>query len=156
MSTFEIREDDLSGEQTRALLEYHLGGMRDDSPPGYSFALDLTGLKSSDVTVWSAWDGAILAGVGALKQLNRLHGEIKSMRTAPTHLRRGVGAAILEHIIGVARLRGMNGLSLETGTGQAFEAALSMYRKRGFKKGPAFANYVGSEFNQFLHLDLGA
>ena len=156
MSTFEIREDDLSGDETRALLEYHLIGMRDDSPPGYSFALDLTGLRSSDVTVWSAWDGAMLAGIGALKQLDNQHGEIKSMRTAPTHLRRGVGAALLEHIISVATGRGMTRLSLETGTGKAFEAALSMYRKRGFKKGPAFSDYVGSEFNQFLHLDLDA
>lgn len=154
MSTFEIREDDLSGEDTRALLEYHLSGMRDDSPPGYSFALDLTGLTSADVTVWSAWDGPTLAGIGALKQLDDSNAEIKSMRTAPTYLRRGVGAALLEHIIEVARERGVSRLSLETGTGPAFEAALSMYHNRGFKKGPEFADYVASDFNQFLHLDL--
>lgn len=154
MSTFEIMEDDLTGEDTRALLEYHLSGMRDDSPPGHSFALDLAGLRSPDVTVWSAWDGRTLAGIGALKQLDASIGEIKSMRTAPTHLRRGVGAALLEHIIKVAKERRLNRLSLETGTGDAFEAALSMYRKRGFRKGSAFGDYVGSEFNQFLHLDL--
>ena len=154
MSTFEIREDDLSGEDTRALLEYHLSGMRKDSPPGYSFALDLSGLTSANVTVWSAWDGPTLAGIGALQQLDHKNGEIKSMRTAHTHLRRGVGAALLEHIIQVARERNFSRLSLETGTGPAFEAALSMYHNRGFKKGTAFADYVGSEFNQFLHLDL--
>lgn len=154
MSILEILEDDLTGEDTRALLEYHLSGMRDDSPPGHSFALDLTGLQAADVTVWSAWDGPTLAGIGALKQLDKLHGEIKSMRTAPSHLRRGVGAALLEHIINVARERNLSRLSLETGTGPAFEAALSMYRNRGFRKGDAFAEYAGSEFNQFLHLDL--
>ena len=154
MSTFEIREDDLSGEATQALLAYHLHGMRDDSPPGHSFALDISGLRSADVTVWSAWEDFTLAGIGALKQLDDNSGEIKSMRTAPTHLRRGVGAALLEHIIAAARSRRLSRLSLETGTGPAFEAALSLYRRYGFVNGPAFADYAGSDFNQFLHLDL--
>jgi putative acetyltransferase len=154
MSIFEIRQDDVSGKEVRELLNLHLGSMREDSPPGLSFALDLSGLKAPGVTVWSAWDGATLAGIAALKQLDNHTGELKSMRTASTHLRRGVAAALLEYIINVAQERGLRRLSLETGTGPAFEAALSLYRSRGFAQGPAFADYLGSEFNQFLHLEL--
>jgi len=149
-----IREDDLSGEPTRALLALHLVGMREGSPPGHSFALDPSGLRAPGVTVWSAWVGEAIAGIGALKSLEEGQGEIKSMRTHPDHLRRGVGAALLEHIIGKARRRGMSRLSLETGSGDAFEAALALYRRRGFTNGSAFADYVPSAFNQFLHLDL--
>jgi len=151
-----IREDDLCGEPTRALLALHLAGMRDGSPPGHSFALDLTGLQVPGVTVWSAWMGEAIAGIGALKLLGDGQGEIKSMRTHPDHLRKGVGAALLEHNIGEARRKGVSRLSLETGSGATFEPALALYRRRGFVNGPAFADHVPSSFNQFLHLDLGA
>jgi putative acetyltransferase len=151
---FEIRQDDLSGEAVRALLALHLGGMHQNSPPGHVFALDLTGLKAPNVSVWSVWDGSALTGIGALKELGDGTGEIKSMRTDPRHLRRGVAAALLEHIIGVARQRGLRRLSLETGSGPAFDPALALYRKRGFAGGEAFADYQRSEFNQFLHLTL--
>jgi putative acetyltransferase len=149
-----IREDDLAGEQTRALLAMHLSGMHASSPPGHSFALDLSGLQTPDITVWTAWDGEAVAGVGALKDLGGGAGEIKSMRTHPDHLRKGVGAALLERIVAEAQGRGMARLSLETGSGEAFEPALALYRKRGFRNGGAFADYVRSDFNQFLHLTL--
>lgn len=152
----EIREDDLSGEATRALLALHRAQMRDSSPPEHSFALDVTGLQAPGVTVWSAWDGAAIAGVGALRLLENGQGEIKSMRTHPDHLRRGVAAALLEHIIAEARARGLTRLSLETGSGDAFEPALALYRRRGFVSGAAFGDYAPSTFNQFLHLDLRA
>jgi putative acetyltransferase len=149
-----IREDDLSGEAVRALLALHLAGMQDSSPPGHSFALDLTGLQAPAVTVWTAWDSEALAGVGALKALGDSAGEVKSMRTHPDQLGKGVGAALLEHIIDEARARGYRRLSLETGTGPAFEAALALYRRRGFVEGEAFGDYRSSDFNQFLHLTL--
>lgn len=149
-----IRQDDLSGEATRALLALHLSGMHENSPPGHVFALDLSGLQAPNVTVWSAWDDDAIAGIGALKQLDARSGEVKSMRTHPQHLRKGVGAALLEHIISAARARGLTRLSLETGRGPAFEPALALYRKRGFTDGEAFGDYVRSDFNQFLHLDL--
>ena len=151
---FTIREDELDGEATRALLALHLAGMRDSSPPGQSFALDLSGLQSPDVTVWSAWDDDRIAGIGALKLLGDGEGEIKSMRTHPDHLRRGVGAALLEHIIAEARRRGVQRLSLETGRGDPFEPALALYRRRGFTNGAPFGEYAPSAFNQFLHLQL--
>lgn len=149
-----IREDDLASEPVRALLALHLAGMLADSPPGHSFALDLSGLKVREITFWTVWDGEALAGMGALKALGGGAGEIKSMRTHPDHLRRGVGAAMLEHIVATARARGYGRLSLETGDGPAFEAALSLYRRYGFEFGDVFADYRPSAFNQFMHLDL--
>ncbi|MDO9710256.1 GNAT family N-acetyltransferase [Paracraurococcus lichenis] len=149
-----IREDDLTGEAVRALLALHLAGMHANSPPGHVFALDLSGLQVPEVTVFTAWDEEAIAGVGALKELGDGTAEVKSMRTHPDHLRKGVAAAILEHIIATARARGLGRLSLETGSGPAFEPALALYRRRGFRDGEAFGDYVRSEFNQFLHLDL--
>jgi len=151
---FEIREDDLSGEQTRALLALHLAGMHANSPPGSVFALDLSGLQAPEITVWSVWDGNALLGIGALKVFDGTTGEIKSMRTHPAHLRRGVAAALLEHIIREARRRALTRLSLETGSGPAFEPALALYRSRGFTNGERFGDYTQTPFNQFLHLPL--
>ena len=149
-----IREDDLSGQPTRDLLALHLAGMQETAPPENVFALDLSGLQKPEITVWTAWRSEAVAGVGALKDLGGGVGEIKSMRTHPDHLRAGVGAAILNHIVDAARRRGMTRLSLETGRGPMFEAALALYERHGFEYGAAFADYAPSEFNQFMHLDL--
>lgn len=150
----EIRPDDLSGAPTRALLAFHLQGMQAHSPPGHVHALDLSGLTAPGVSVYTAWIDGDIAGIGALKRLDATSGEIKSMRTHPDHLRKGVAAAILEHLIGEAGAAGLTRLSLETGSGDAFEPALALYRRRGFVNGPAFGGYQASAFNQFLHLDL--
>jgi putative acetyltransferase len=150
----EIREDDLSGAEVQALLALHLAGMHASSPPGTVYALDLSGLKAPEVTVWTAWQGGALLGVGALKSLGAGAGEIKSMRTHPDYLRQGVAAALLDHIIEEARARCWRRLSLETGSGPAFEASLALYRKRGFTDGEAFGGYTPSAFNQFLYMDL--
>ena len=149
-----IREDDLTSPQTLKLVEIHLRGMADTSPPEHCFALDVSGLKGPGVTLWSAWDGEAIAGIGALKELDDGGGELKSMRTHPEHLRKGVGAAILEHIIEKARQRGLRRVFLETGSGEAFEPALELYRRRGFESCGAFSDYVASQFNQFMRLDL--
>lgn len=151
---FDIREDDLSGAPTRALLAIHLAGMQAESPPESVFALDLSGLQQPGICVWTAWDGDSIAGVAALRDLGGGQGELKSMRTHPDHLRRGVAAALLRHIIGQARQRGMTQLSLETGSGPAFDPALTLYRRNGFGNGEAFGDYRASAFNQFLHLSL--
>lgn len=153
-SIFVIREDDLSAPAVRALVALHLSGMHANSPPGGVFAFDLSGLQASGVTVWTAWVGETVAGMGALKEHGGGTGEVKSMRTHPDYLRKGVAAALLEHIINEARARGLKQLSLETGSGTAFEPALALYRKRGFMEGAAFADYVHSDFNQFLHMPL--
>ena len=151
---FVILEDDLSGAPTRALLAHHLAGMRADSPPGSVFALDLSGLQTPDVTVWTVRDGDEIVGVGALRKLADGVGELKSMRTHPDHVRRGVATLLLDHMIAQARARGLTRLSLETGSGPAFAPALSLYRKRGFMVGEAFSDYQRSAFNRFLHLPL--
>ncbi|WP_328799437.1 GNAT family N-acetyltransferase [Sandaracinobacteroides hominis] len=152
--SFRVARDDLTADQTRALLRHHLAGMQASSPPGHSFALDLSGLETPDIRVWTAWEGERLAAIGALKLLDDGNGEVKSMRTHPDFLRRGAGAAVLEAIIAAARDSGCARLSLETGSGDAFEPALALYCKRGFANGEAFAGYEASDFNQFLHLRL--
>lgn len=150
----EIRTDDLSSPPTRALLALHLSGMRANSPAESVFALDLSGLQRPDITVWTAWIGEEIAAVAALRDLGDGSGELKSMRTHPDHLRRGVAASLLDHIIDEAKRRGMKRLSLETGSGPSFDPALALYRRRGFVDGEAFGDYVRSDFNQFLHLAL--
>lgn len=153
-ATYTVREDDLSSEETRSLLAFHLRQMHANSPRGSVFALDLSGLKAPGVTVWTAWLGAQIVSVGALRAFADATGELKSMRTHPDYMRRGAASAMLDHIIGVAKQRGLKQLSLETGSGEAFEPALALYRKRGFQEGDAFADYVRSPFNQFFHLKL--
>jgi putative acetyltransferase len=150
----DIRVDDLSSEATRSLLAYHLQQMHLNSPVGSVFALDLSGLQVPEVTVWTAWREGKIAAVGAMKQLGSTSAELKSMRTHPDHLRQGVAAALLMHMIAVAKQRGIKRLSLETGSGPAFEPALTLYRKHGFVEGEAFADYESSSFNQFFHLQL--
>lgn len=151
---FDIRPADLTDPQTRALLALHLSAMQANSPPEAVFALGLSGLQRPDVQLWTTWDGPDIAGVGALRTLAADHGEIKSMRTHPDHLRRGVAAALLRHIVARARAAGMTRLSLETGSGPAFDPALALYRAHGFTDGEAFGEYRRSDFNQFLHLRL--
>jgi putative acetyltransferase len=151
---FVVREDKLEGEQTRSLLAMHLAELHANSPPGAVFALDLSGLRVPEVTVWTAWRGDSIASIGALKTLDSVTGEVKSMRTHPAFLRMGAAAVILECIINTARSRGLRQLSLETGSGPAFEPALAMYRSRGFAHGEAFSDYKQNAFSQFLHLRL--
>ena len=152
--SFDVRIDDLTDPRTKGLLALHLMGMQANSPPESVFALDLSGLQDPAVTVWSAWSGDRVAAVGALKMLGDGTAEVKSMRTAPDFLRQGAAAEILETIIAEARARGLARLSLETGSGKAFEPALKLYRRRGFTDGEAFSDYRKSAFNQFLHLAL--
>lgn len=143
----EIREDDLSGKDIRALLEMHLADAYTNSPPDSVHALDLSGLKAPEVTFWCVWDGDALMGCGALKILDEGHAEIKSMRTHPDHLRKGVGAVILTHIIEAARMQGCTRLSLETGNNEAYAAARALYFRYGFEVCPPFADYVDDGFS---------
>jgi len=149
-----VRLGDFEDDRVKALLTRHLEGMHANSPAGHVFALDWSGLQQPEISFYALWEGEDLLGVGALKELEPGAGEIKSMRTADAHLRKGVGAAILDHIIAEALRRGYKRLSLETGSGAAFEPALELYRKYGFIEGGAFDGYEKSPFNQFLHLDL--
>ena len=147
-----IIEDDLTGPEIRALLETHVAGMLANSPEGSCHFLDFDGLNAPDVTFWSIWDGPSLAGCGALKELSPEHGEIKSMRTHADHLRKGVGAMMLTHILSEARERGYRRLSLETGSTEAFIPALALYEAHGFQYCPPFGNYVEDPFSRFMTL----
>lgn len=146
--------DDLSGPEIRALLRLHLEEARSNSPEGLAFAYDIDRLRAPDVTFWSLWDGNELAGCAALKELAPDHGEIKSMRTAPAHLRRGVAARLIDHLISESRARGYSRLSLETGSTPAYQPALALYARHGFVEGEQFGGYVSSDFNRFFHLTL--
>ena len=151
----EIREDDLTAPAVLALLRLHLAGMEDESPPESVHALGAEALRGADVSFWTVWDGDALLGFGALKALDRGHGEIKSMRTAPAALRRGVGAAMLDHIIAEARRRGYQRLSLETGSSPAFDPAAALYARFGFTPCEAFADYPADDpFSRFMTLEL--
>ncbi|RSY88814.1 GNAT family N-acetyltransferase [Sphingomonas koreensis] len=152
----EIREGELDDPQVIGLLEVHAGGMLANSPPGTCHFLDLSKLKTPDITFLSAWEGETLLGIGAVKQLDGTTGEIKSMRTAEAALGRGVGTAILRHIIGLARERGYAALKLETGTGEAFDAAHALYARHGFAPCPPFADYEATDFNRFFALPLNS
>ncbi len=146
----DIRIDDLSGAAIRELLALHLGSMTLHSPPESIHALDLDGLRDPSVTFWSVWDGDALLGCGALKELDATHGEIKSMRTAPAHLRKGVARFVLDHAIAEARRRGYTRLSLETGTAAAFEPARRLYARSGFVPCGPFGAYVEDPYSTFM------
>ena len=146
----QIRVDDLAGPEIRALLAEHLHNMHQLSPPESVHALDLTALLKPEITFWTVWSEGELLGFGALKQLTPSHGEIKSMRTASAHRRKGVARAMLRHIIAEARRRSYARLSLETGSMPAFEAARSLYESFGFTYCSPFADYVEDPNSVFL------
>jgi len=149
-----IRVDDLRGPEIAAMLEEHLDDMRAASPPESTHALDLDGLRRPDITFWTAWDGNVLVGCGALKELDPAHGEIKSMRTAATHRGRGVATAMLTRILEEAAGRGYRRLSLETGSGEFFAPARTLYAKFGFVPCPPFADYWDDPNSCFLTREL--
>ncbi len=149
-----IEIDDLSRPAIHELLSEHLANMYELSPPEQVFALDLSKLKSPDITFWTVWDKDLLLGCGALKELTSTHGEIKSMRT-PAKLRgRGAGRAVLNRIIDTARQRRYSLLSLETGTHPAFLAAQRLYKSAGFQESAPFANYKEDPHSLFMQLRL--
>lgn len=115
--------------------------MAEHSPPESRHALDLTGLRTPDVSFWSFWDADALVGFGALKELDPEHGEIKSMHTATARRGQGIAAAMLDHIMAEARRRAYRRLSLETGSMAGFAPARALYAKYGFTYCEPFASY---------------
>lgn len=150
----EIRVDALTDGKVIALIREHLYGMSQLSPPESMHTLGLDGLRQQDVTLWTVWEGLDLLGCGALKELDPQHGEIKSMRTAAAHLRRGVAKFVLQHLIQVARARGYRRLSLETGSQPPFEPARRLYASFGFRFCPPFGEYVEDPHSVFMTREL--
>ena len=149
-----IEIDDLSRPQVLALLNEHLTNMFELSPPENVFALNVTKLQAPDITFWTVWEGETLLGCGALKELSATHGEVKSMRTSKAQRRRGAGRAVLAHIIEVARRRGYETLSLETGSNPAFLPAQSLYQAFGFACCGPFGSYQADPHSVFMSLPL--
>ena len=150
----QIIPGDLTDQRVIDLLHYHLINSRAHTAPGSEHALDLKGLQSLDINFWTAWDGGTLVAMGALKQLSEDHGEVKSMRTAQDMQRKGVGSAMLRHIVSVARTRGISRLSLETGSWDYFRPAVAFYKSHGFVGCPPFGDYVPDPNSIFMTLDL--
>jgi len=149
-----IELDDLTRPEIHALLEEHLRNMYEVTPAESVDALDLDQLRQPGITFWSAWDGPLLLGCGALKELDPEHGEVKSMRTSSALRRRGAGRAILAHIIEVARSRGYRRLSLETGSNPAFRPAQRLYESAGFTYSGPFADYVDDPNKVFMTMQM--
>lgn len=145
-----VRQDDLSSAEVQSLIAEHLSGMHSSSPPGHVHALALESLRAPSVTFWAAWVDGVLCGCGALKELDPLTGEVKSMRTRAAFLRRGVGQAILDEIVRTGRQRGYSRLLLETGTGRSFDPAHALYRRNGFERSGCFGEYTATGFNVFM------
>jgi len=150
----DIRLDDLSSPGIAQLLHEHLQSMHLLSPPESVHALDLEGLRQPEITFWSAWRESELLGCGALKELDLRHGEIKSMRTATVHLRKGVAAGLLRHILEEAKRRAYRRLSLETGSMAAFAPARGLYSRFGFEPCGLFADYAEDPNSVFMTREL--
>ena len=146
----DIRIDDLSRPEVCALLDEHLANMRSISPPESTHALSIEGLRKPEVTFWTVWENGELLGCGALKELEAEHGEIKSMRTVSSHLRKGVAKVLLAYIISEAGRRGYRRLSLETGSMGAFEPARQLYARAGFTNCAPFADYIEDPNSVFM------
>lgn len=141
MTSMNVQIDDPRDAAVRVLLQEHLDGVATHSPPESIHALDAASLCAPEMTFWTVRASDLVIGCGALLELDPTHGEIKSMRTTRTHLRRGVATAILTHIIAEAQRRSYQRLSLETGAQDAFEPARAFYRRFGFEPCGPFGQY---------------
>ncbi len=150
----DIRIDDLRSEAIIAMLRSHKADLAQHSPPESCHALDLDGLRAPGVTFWSVWQAGELLGCGALKELDATHGEIKSMRTDSRHVRKGVAARLMRHILQEARGRKYRRLSLETGSIEVFEPARVLYERFGFEPCGPFADYVEDLYSMFMTIAL--
>lgn len=153
-ASIEIREDDLNGPEIADLLAEHLEHMYEISPPESVHAFDVNKLRAPNVTFWTAWADGELVGCGALKALDETSAEIKSMRTANRHRRKGVAKRILEHIIRHARNQGFAVLYLETGPRETFGPAHALYAQFGFRYRGPFGDYGDDPHSRFMALSI--
>ena len=154
MTALRIVHGGLDDARVVALLQLHLNRARAETAPGSAHALDLSGLRTPEVSFWSVWEGDELLGVGALKQLTAEHGEVKSMHTAEAARGRGVGSALVRHIMAEARTRGMRRLSLETGSWPYFLPARALYARHGFVECGPFGDYREDPNSVFMTIEL--
>ena len=144
----------LDDPQVLAMLKLHFDTNVSVTPKGSAHVFDVSRLKSPDIAFWSAWDGATLMGVGALKRMSAREGEIKSMHTLKTARRSGVGSALLSHIMGEAKGMGLSRLLLETGSFDFFAPARALYARHGFAECPPFEGYKPDPNSTFMARDI--
>ena len=150
----QIRPGNLSDPRVIELLNIHVTSARAETGKGSAHALDHDGLRSSDITFWTAWIEENVVGVAALRRLSPDHGEIKSMHTAEAARRKGIASALLRHLIETARTNGMTRLSLETGAWLYFAPARSFYARHGFVECGPFGKYTQDPNSVFMSLDI--
>jgi putative acetyltransferase len=150
----QIRTGDTYDPRVIALLDHHVTAARAQTAPGSAHALDLAGLRAPDIAFWTGWEDDRLVATGALKTLSAEHGEVKSMHTLQTTRRQGYGGQMLRHIIAEAHARGLQRLSLETGSWDYFKPAQALYQAHGFVACAPFEGYVEDPNSVFLTLDL--
>lgn len=149
-----IKPDDPTAPDVRQLLEVHLTFSSEHSPPEDVHALDIDGLLEPSISFFSYRVEGELLGFGALKHIDDGHAELKSMHTAVAARGRGVGRAMVDHLVAIARQRGYRRVSLETGTMEAFAPARAMYARAGFVLCPPFNGYWDSPYSVCMTLAL--
>jgi putative acetyltransferase len=149
-----ILESGLDDPRVVDLLHIHVTRARAETAPGSAHALDLSGLKTPDVRFFTAWDGDILLGCGALKAFAPRHGELKSMHTAEAHRGKGTGDAMVRRLIETGREMGLKRLSLETGSWPYFKPAHRLYERHGFRDCPPFGDYTDDPNSRFMTREL--
>lgn len=162
MSGLRIVDGDLSDPRVAALVRYHRTSAHAETAPGSAHALDAAGLAAPGMSFWTIWENGALAGTGALKTLSSAHGpghgpehgEVKAMHTVEALRGRGVGGAMLAHIIAAAKARGMTRLMLETGSWAYCAPARAFYKRHGFAECAPFADYVPDPNSVFMARDI--
>lgn len=154
MPSYKIQVDDPRSPEVRSIIEQHLSLMAEVTPPGDIHALDLDGLLDPSVTLFSLRREGVLLGIGALQMLDPHHVELKSMHTVAEGRRQGLGRAMLDHLLSVAKERGVRRVSLETGSQQGFAAAIAFYRDAGFRMCEAFGKYQRGTTSIFMTIQL--
>ncbi len=147
-------EGNFDNPQVNALLKKHFIELKSVSPAGSTHVLDISGLKDQSIKFWSLWESNKLVGCGALKFLDKNHGEFKSIRVADNFRKSGVGKKIINHLIEEAKKLNISKLSIETGAGEFFLPARKLFLKFGFKICPPFAHYKEDPNSCYYSLDI--
>ncbi|MEL6575927.1 MAG: GNAT family N-acetyltransferase [Pseudomonadota bacterium] len=154
----QIREARADDPAISALVARHLAHSAEHTPPESIYAMDASGLLDPSISLFAAWDHQALLGMGALRDLSALGeaeaGEIKSMHTAAEARGRGIGAALLSHILSEARARGYTALYLETGSNEGYAAARALYTRAGFEPCGPFGDHQGDPNSAYYRLAL--
>ena len=147
-------EGNFKNTEVNTLLEKHFKELRSVSPEGSAHVLDIPGLQTDSIKFWSLWENEMLVGCGALKFLEKDHGEFKSIRVVDGFRKKGYGVKILQHLIDEAKKLNITMLSLETGSGDFFLPARTLFKKVGFKECPPFAHYKKDPNSYYMNLKI--